>query len=398
MAFMAKFTQDDFKTDSVRGLKLLGKSNMVLHCHHYNARIQTTLEQNSKIDGKHIVRKSTALIYNEILSDLSLLKPSDDKFEVAQNLYSFLGFGTIDFRSVESENILCHNSHYVEGFKCGSVKNQGPVCRMSEGFIEGAYKSLLGENVSVEEIKCMNQEGVHACEFKVTKLDAPKYDFDLKRNELQTLSLDNDSPEIPSNIDKELIIETVLEMPLEGNEEGLIPTFNVYLAHTPQDLYNLMAITFIKEMNKVNLGPIAKDMLIEDAENCALHTFGGIMDSEEWAGLVKPMIRDESDNLFGINAIANALGWGRFSITKHTPRKSLEITSFNGYEATGFIEFENYNNDPQCYMLTGITAGMMELIYERGELKNRVGKYYSKEHLCMTKKDKVCQFFAEFEE
>jgi predicted hydrocarbon binding protein len=395
---MGKFTQGDYKRDSFAGLKLLGRSNMVLHCHHYNARIQTTLEQNSKIDGKKIIRRSSALVYNEILSEQIPKKNYENQFDIAKDLYSFLGLGTIEFPDDRESNILSYNSHHVEGFKCGSIKHRGTVCRMSEGYIEGAFKAILNEDVAVEEVKCMNQEGVHACEFKVTKLSEAKYDFKINRFEHQELNLSNLTPELPSNIDKELIIETVLGMELEGNEQGLIPTFNVYLAHTPQDLYNLMATEFIKEMSLINLGPIAKDMLIEDAENCALHTFGGIMESEEWLGLVKPMIKDDTDILFGVNAIANALGWGRFNITKHIPRKSLEITSCNGYEATGIIELENYNSESQCYMLTGITAGIMELIYEQGELESRVGKYYAKEHLCMTKKDKVCQFFAEYED
>lgn len=395
---MNKFTQSDYKKNSVAGLKLLGRSNMVLHCHHYNARLQNTLEQNSKIDGREIIRRSTALVYNEILSEQILNKNETKNFDIAEDLFCFLGLGTIEFKNDSNENILSYNSHYVEGFKCGAIKHRGTVCRMSEGYIEGTYKAILNEDVSVEEVKCMNQEGVHACEFKVTKLNKAKYEFKINRFEYEEFNLSNITPELPSNVDKELIIDTVLGMELEGNEQGLIPTFNVYLAHTPQDLYNLMATEFIKEMKSINLGPIAKDMLIEDAENCALHTFGGIMDSEEWLGLVKPMIKEESDILFGVNAIANALGWGRFNITKHVPRKSLEITSFNGYEASGYIEFQNYNSESQCYMLTGITAGIMELIYERGELENRVGKYYAKEHLCMTKKDRVCQFYAEYED
>ena len=196
------------------------------------------------------------------------------------------------------------------------------------------------------------------------------------------------------NVDTQLIIDTVINMPLEGNNEGLIPAFNVYLAHTPQDFYNLISIKFIKEMEKIGLHEVAKDMLTEDAEHCALNTFGGMLESDEWAALILPMIKDDSDVMAGLISVANALGWGRINIKSLVPNEEMVLTSSNGYEAYGYIELEKYGHTPQCFMLKGISAGLMELLYRKGDFEDRVGEFESEETTCIPKRDSTCTFIA----
>ena len=318
-------------------------------------------------------------------------KKTGNDIELASDLYAFLGFGTLCFKSFHEGLVLSKNSHYVKGWKCGSVQVQGTVCRVTEGFIEGASKAIFGKDISVIETQCMNQ-GHDSCEFQIDHLDEAKYDFDLPKKGQFIPHDDHLVPEIQSHIDKQVIVETVLGMPLEANNEGLIPAFNVYLAHTPQDFYNLICINFVHEMSKHNLSEVAQEMLVEDAENCALNTFGGILDSEEWASLIKPMVKEQRDVLFGLVAVANALGWGHINIAEHTPYKSLELVSCNGYEACGYLEFIGNATFGQCFMLKGIASGLMGLVYEKGDLEDRVGKYHSDEILCLTKKDNLCHF------
>jgi predicted hydrocarbon binding protein len=390
-----KLTQEDYVRDASRGLKIIGGMNMVIHCHHYNARLQNTIEGSKQIDGKSILRESAAIVYENILTKLKTEKESGTNLELASNLYQFLGFGILDFSKISEGIVVSPSSHYVEGWQCGSIKKSGPVCTIAEGFIEGALKAILGTNVSVKEIQCLNEEGCEKCIFEVISIETEKYDFSLKNFAGFSFENKKSDDEVKSNIDKSLIIETVLNMGLEGNNEGLIPAFNVYLAHTPQDFYNLVCIKFIREMDNCNLGLIAKEMLVEDAEHCALNTFGGILDSDEWTALIQPMVKEKSDEIFGLVAVANSLGWGRISVSKHVPFEELELSSFNGYEAYGYIQFLEFASSPQCFMLKGVTAGLMELVYEKGELEDRAGKYVVEECSCLTNEDDHCHFKAE---
>jgi len=390
------FTQEDFKRDAARGLKIIGNMNTVIHCHHYNSRLQRTLEMNTKIDGKKIIKEAAAQVYFELLTTLKNQKNSTDNLELAASLFKFLGFGILDFSNLNEGLVISPFSHYVEGWQCGSINTEGCVCRVTEGYIEGAVKAILGRNISATEVSCYNQIDTTSCHFKIVELVAPKYDFNITRFEQFSFSPEPKEKEVASNIDKSTIVQTIMDMPLEGNNEGLIPAFNVYLAHTPQDFYNKVCINFIKEMDRFGFVDIAKEMLVEDAENCALNTFAGILDSEEWDALISPMIKEDRDKIFGLVAVANALGWGRINVKEHNSIESLELTSSNGYEAFGYIELEEYSNEPKCFMLRGITAGLMELVYEKGELEDRVGKFNSTELTCLTQKNNCCHFLASY--
>tara|TARA_R110000868_G_scaffold75979_3_gene218897 strand:+ start:1273 stop:2457 length:1185 start_codon:yes stop_codon:yes gene_type:complete len=389
---MSDFNQSDFKRNTMKGLKSIGKHNTVIHCHHYNARLQRTLESNALIDGKLILRSSAAKTYYKILTNLIDQSNKPRTFEMAADLYRFLGFGILDFSKASESIVSASHSHYVQGWNCGSIKMNGTVCRPTEGFIEAAYKAIKGEDVKVQETTCMNQNGEHQCSFNVTKLAEAQYDFSKGKSHSFDTPKASNQAEAQSNIKKELIIETVMGMPLEGNNEGLIPAFNVYLAHTPQDFYNEVSIRFIDEMSANGLDDLATEMLVEDAENCALNTFGGILGSDEWSALIQPMIKEERDRIFGLIAVANALGWGRIAVLEHTAAKSLLLTSQNGYEAYGYIEDKGKSEVSNCHMLRGISSGLMGLVYEQGEIADRCGVYKSIEKSCLTKGDHCCEF------
>lgn len=394
---MSNFSQEDFVINSKLGLKVLAGMNMVIHCHHYNARLQRTLEQNHKINGKKIFRNAASITYWELLKNLEAVKRPSDKTQFIQNIYKFLGFGTINLSSLDEDRASSNSGHYVEGWNCGSLKTKGSVCTMTEGYLEGAIKAMHNLDVEVREICCANQPGIDRCEFQITKRESP-HNFHLAKKNKVNSPIRDESTEAFSNIKAGSIIDAVMNMPLSGNNEGLIPAFNVYLAHTPQDFYNRVSLAFIAEMNKVGLGSLAKEMLVEDAEHCALNTFGGVLESEEWSTLVVPMVKEEKDNLFGLVAVANALGWGRCHITEHTPYKTLTLHSSNGYEAYGHIELKGYSDTPQCFMLRGVSAGLMGLVYEKGELEDRSGKYIGKETSCLAAGEHHCEFKVERDE
>jgi hypothetical protein len=169
--------------------------------------------------------------------------------------------------------------------------------------------------------------------------------------------------------------------------------FNVYLANTPQTFYNLVSIRYLEEMSAAGRGPIAKLSLIRDAEFCAMNTFSGILNSDEWTALIKPMVKDKSDNVFGLIAVANALGWGKIFVKEHTSGESLSLVVSNGYEAFGYLQLKKeIAKLGQCFMMSGISSGLMSLIYQKGNFSDRLGAYQTDEALCLCHKDNHCEF------
>lgn len=195
-----------------------------------------------------------------------------------------------------------------------------------------------------------------------------------------------------ASVDQQKIIDALVELPIYGNESGLIPLFNVYLASTPADFYNLVSIRFLEAMQQINRVSSGQRLLLFCAEICGLTTFRGVMQSPEWAGLIEPMVQQDTDRLLAIIAICNGLGWGNLRVLEHEPEKSLRLQSLQGYEAMGYRQLRQQSTTPQCLMYTGVSAGIMELLYGDGTVEERYGTFVSTEKQCICCDNESCFF------
>lgn len=379
------------KINKEKGLRVICGENTVIHCHHYNARIQNTIEGETSINGKSIIRGAAEQIFQYQIKNLfqEYKFSRGEGFQALRDLYSIMGYGDLSFDKFDENFVYSTSSHYVSGWQCGSVRRTGKVCTMTEGYISAALLQLTGDGYDVEETECMN-EGCKQCQFTIKKSASKKItELNLERlSELKFEALD-----IKSNINKQQIIDTVITLPIYGNELGLIPMFNVYLANTPQTFYSLISINYLDAMAKNGKGHIAEKSLINDAEFCAMNTFSGILDSDEWASLIAPMVKEQRDKVFGLLAIANAMGWGKIFVKEHPSSDSLVLASSNGYEGYGFLQLrKNKAQKGQCFMLSGVAAGLMSLIYQKGNFSDRLGIYQTSESRCMCWNDDYCEF------
>jgi len=387
---------DRFKLeyDAAQHRRIIAGKDVVLHCHHYNALLQQSIEGASQIDGKAIIRSSAEYVFADHVR--RAIRPGDseaDRFTIAQQLYTHLGFGMLDFSTISDGEITASTSHFVEGWNTAFGRRDVPVCTFTEGYIQGAIHAVTGDVVSVRETGCMI--GDHdRCRFEIlTNRDTPFADFPEIAFEFK--AKDTSGFARSDNVDEQAIIDAVVGMPIYGDDEGLIPAFSVFLACMPSDFYNLASFTFVREMEARNLHSTAKNLLIYCGEVCGVKTFHGIMASEEWAGLVDPMIKQSSDIVFGLVAISNAFGWGNWHVREHEPYKSLAMESLNGYEAIGHRARLGDTNEPRCFMLTGVSAGIMELIYSTGTMADRFGSFISDEQSCICCEQESCLFEVE---
>jgi predicted hydrocarbon binding protein len=371
--------------------RVIAGREVILHCHHYNSRIQHTVESAAGIDGKSIIRSSAESVFAEHVA--GAFREGDDvetKWKVAAGLYAHLGFGDLDTRKVAEGRVEAPASHFVEGWNAGFAGRTDPVCTMTEGYLAGAHLAVTGETVTYRETACM-MGGAERCVFE--RQTGPREPIGkVERKPLELTPKAASAFPKPKNIDGDKIVSALVDMPIHGNEQGLIPAFGVYLANTPADFYNLVCIRFVEEMSAKGLGRNAQRLLVSDAETCAMNTFRGIMSSPEWDGLVAPMVKDTPDKLYGIVAVSNALGWGNWYVTSHDQGEALRIESVNGYEAFGFRELRGQAPDPQCFMLKGVAAGIMALVYGTGSVADRFGSYASTEADCICSGKASCSF------
>jgi len=364
---------------------------LIIHCHHYNSKLQHTIEGAAKIDGKHIITSSAQAAFAAFLS--RAVRPTDstvEKYAVASALYAYLGFGMLDLSKLEHGEVTASASHFVEGWRSGFPQRSTPVCTFTEGYLQAAARVAGERSVRVRETRCMMQ-GHPNCRFEISD-GAREPDYVIERRPYSVPPSTVPEYVRSPNIDEQKIYEALIEMPIHGDPQGVIPAFNVYLANMPALFYNLISIRFVEEMSRVGLGDTARQLLKYDAETCGLNTFRGIMNSAEWDGLIAPMVRQEEDKLFGIIAVSNALGWGNWHCLAHEPGASLSMEARNGYEALGYRELRASTKEPVCLMLTGVSAGIMGLVYGEGPVPERMGQFASDEANCIGCDQASCRF------
>ncbi|MDZ7262268.1 MAG: 4-vinyl reductase [candidate division KSB1 bacterium] len=185
------------------------------------------------------------------------------------------------------------------------------------------------------------------------------------------------------------IQKALLSMGLRGDpENGLLRAFGVILA------INTVDYLVDRELEYLNVFPKAERMvensLVDAAQWCANATFGGIMQSKEWASLVEPMIQTRKDRLDGLVAITNCLGWGRIDqIELDEEKQQLKMIVKHSYYVDSYLKRYGRSQKPRCYMWQGVAAGYLDLI-----LGSKVHDFEAKEVKCGCMGDEYCEFHS----
>lgn len=167
-------------------------------------------------------------------------------------------------------------------------------------------------------------------------------------------------------VDEKKVMDAFLSLKMEGGSDGLIQLSNVYLTNFYTQFWNDFSFDFETEALKIKgsqAGNEIAKVLILAAEDCALNTFYAIMNSNEWLSIVQPMIETDADKIHALNAIQNALGWGNIEIVEIIPKEKLVLKINSSYESVGYQVKYSRASTGKCYMLTGVAAAFMELVY-----------------------------------
>ena len=191
-------------------------------------------------------------------------------------------------------------------------------------------------------------------------------------------------------IDGNKIIHAVMEGSQIRESKGIIPLFGVYLSLFSVQYYNTLSFEFEQ---KLGIDNRAKSLLIEAAQECGYATFQGIRNSWEWEEIVSPMIEKKEDQISGFAAVAVAFGWGDLEVKEILPEKKLRIRVSDSYEASGYLERSDAATSGKCYMLRGVTAAFMDLIYGT-DYPDGCFDFTAEEPLCRAKGDPFCEFVA----
>ena len=393
----AKQFEDRFDTEfnQETNKRNLSGIEVVVHCHQQNIRLHKMLDDANEVEGKPIIRSVAEKVFSSnIKSFFQENDQVDDKWELAKQCYSHMGFGELDFSKLKNGLVESGSSHFVEGWRLSFPAHEEPVCAFTEGYIQGVHYAITGELVNVREKQCMIS-GADTCTFEIdTNRKDPiqiedAHPFTPPKSKLKREKF------LKSNIDENKIHEALSKSPICGNENGLIPAFGVLMTNGPADYYSLLNIQYMEEMVNIGLANTAKNMLELISENCAMNSFRRILHSEEWNELLAPMVKNDNDKVSGLFTLINHLGWGAWYIKEHTPGQSLTIASSNSYSGLGYLKWRGRSETSKCYCHAGFSVGIMELIYGQGAAEQRYGTYLAEENDCIATNGELCVIKAE---
>jgi hypothetical protein len=162
-------------------------------------------------------------------------------------------------------------------------------------------------------------------------------------------------------IDRKKIISHLSKIKFTGDENGIIEGFNVFVNQLPANFWNGFADRLTRKVEP-DMIEATEYLLINAAHECGYHTGYGIITSDEWNAVVKPMVEKEpEDILHGAFAVFTAWGWAKCEIVELVPKKKMVVRAYNYYEA----DIVKYGKTPKksAYMLRGICAAFMDLAY-----------------------------------
>ena len=332
----------------------------------------------------------------------------DERKQVVKDYFRFVGFGIIDLRDVEADGgaVETNSDHYGIAFKSKFGLQGAPVSYFTAGFISGAVEAIYGLSLG----------SLHAVQTKCIAMGDDLTRFDVKKSE-NDRSLGESQHEgsyqqyeLPQPSDTEVdysaIRNALTNMPLEGGEAtGLIDAFGVLLTRHYANYYSNISYGFLNLFTDQVGGDeiaIAAELLTEAGHVCAFNTFGGIMQSNEWNAMIKPMLSSREDWVHGMTAVVNSLGWGFWEVQELAEdRIVMKITS--GYEANSYLgRYKEKPSIPVSFLATGGVAGLMNLIYvldlpERApitldenvykEISNNSGVFRAKQLKCRAQGD-----------
>lgn len=361
--------------EKTKHLRVLFGEPLVFRGHCFNMFLLQTMQDNSQVPSWDIMTQAAEEVgFNQVSNakKLGLFNDKNSGLQFIRELISFMGFGLIDWESTDKDIFIAssksnHNS-YLWQAKYNQKRNS-PADPFVTGWLTGAIEAMLNERQGTRigaQVKCISM-GDDRSIFEVFKRDTPLETVFQSVGVGQTdTDIDISDQELWGNIPSQNITDAVAQLPLYGDEQGLIDSFDVLLTLTPSNYYQRVIFEFEKHLAEVlpDAHDATETLFSEAGHMCAFHTFGGIMKSPEWDGVVKPHIQTVEDWIYGMVSVVNSFGWGRWSVNDLKSAERLEIKVQGSHESNAFLAMYGKRPEPTDYLSIGVAAGLMNLFYQ----------------------------------
>jgi hypothetical protein len=156
---------------------------------------------------------------------------------------------------------------------------------------------------------------------------------------------------------RDQVVQSLAGVTVQGDADGLMPIFNVYVNQLPVLFWTTFAERMIKAVPPDKKKEV-EEALVRCAYECGYHTGYGIITSDEFNRVVQPMVTEGAkDVLRGAYAVFTAWGWAKSGITKIVEAEHMTVRATDYYEADGPV------GEKRAFMIRGVSAAFFELAY-----------------------------------
>jgi hypothetical protein len=256
-------------------------------------------------------------------------------------------------------------SFFSKMWKLKFEKSNKPVDYYTAGFLAAAYAVIYKKelkDIYAKQTTCMSCGD--ECNTFVIKQGECTFDIYPKKSkttfkDVLKLKVDWEHEETVSNAFLGAHATFV------GNDEGLIPAFGVYIVRNQSDYVNRLQFEFVIAMKEVagDYGiTLAGELLMEAGHACGFFTYGGIMISDEWNSVVKPLLKTKEDWIKGLASLVNTMGWGYHTAVELCEERAV-FRNYNDFEDLSYLRMYGNNDYPVHWANSGGFTGLMQLIY-----------------------------------
>ncbi|HEX4422800.1 MAG TPA: hypothetical protein VH165_33020 [Kofleriaceae bacterium] len=354
-----------------QSLTFLAEIPYVYHCHHYNLFHDQTIDDAlGEVEGARVRTVAAHNAFRELLGAIfekaEATTPAE-RISLATEVFSWMGQGKISLDvTATGGRARSASLHYGYAWreKYGSrVKRAEPADAVAAGFASAATELAFGlawDGISASEHKCLATRDAE-CEFKLetttSQTASPPIDEATTRRYMVPAIRGVDEDRI-SQIGAGLI---EFMRGVAGDERGLVAAFNVFVtAHLPS-YYNETVYEAVHRVERTQSGsvPAIEALMREAGQVCVFNTFGNVLLSPEWEGLVGPLSGVATDTMSFCTAIARGLGFGHWLVGSYEPRKRLVLKATSNYEVPFYRSRYGLAKKPRSYFVQGAALAMM---------------------------------------
>ena len=294
-----------------------------------------------------------------------------ERKELVEAYYSYCGFGKIDISHVQSKGgfVETTSEHYSIAWKriYGEALGSDGVCYFTMGFLCGATEAIhdiaLG-TFDAKQIRCL-AKGDKSIRIDVFRGLRKKLKESIGEGVPQSFESQPSNSETSVNYTE--VMDALLSNDLAGDEEtGLIEAYGGLITRHYSNYYNLINVRVLMQLEKKYKrdGILkAKSIAIKSAQTSAMYLLSNLISSAEWKKHIAPSVKTTEDQLHGILAFINTLGWGKWEIERFNPEGKTSFNITASSESNAFLKMVGKTKAPICFFLEGMVSGIMNMVY-----------------------------------